>query len=67
MNSPVLKTDAWSGAAVRVGMLKGAGIPLLENQKSCLVSWFLVSWFDGFLVVGFSVPKFLGFEILRTQ
>ena len=30
-----------SGAGVGVGMLRGAGIPLLENKKGFLVSWFL--------------------------
>ena len=37
----------WSGAGVGVGMLRGAGIPLLENKEviGLLVSWCSVSWF----------------------
>ena len=30
-----------SGAVVGVVTLRGAGVPLLENQKGFLVSWFL--------------------------
>ena len=35
-----------SGAGVGVGMLRGAGIPLLENKKGFLVPWVLM--FHGF-------------------
>ena len=59
------------GAGVGVGMLRGAGIPLLDNDK-VLVFCFLVSrilgllvlllsCFLAFLVCGFLVSCFLGF------
>ena len=47
----------WLGAEVGVGMLRGEGIPSIEEQVSwlfgCLVSWFL----------SFLVSKFLGFKV----
>ena len=51
-----------------VGMLRGGGIPLIENKKGFLVSWFLrfkvywflrslASWFPGFKVPKFQISK----------
>ena len=45
----------WSGAGVGVGMLRVLEIPLLENEKGLLISWFIgfrfsFVWFLGFLV-----------------
>ena len=42
-----------AGAEVEVGMLKGGGIPFIENEKVCWFFGFLVSWFFCFLVSWF--------------
>ena len=59
----------WSGASVGVGMLRGRGIPSVDNKK-IFVPWFLgswVSWFLGvlayFLVSTFFAFSFLGFLV----
>ena len=36
----------WSGAGVGVGMLNGAGIPLLENKKVCKIHQISTMFFD---------------------
>ena len=49
-----------SGAGVGVGILRGSGIPLLENESVSTCLGFLVCWFVGFLV-----SKFQSFNILN--
>ena len=72
--SVIGKIDMWSVAVVGVGMLRGVGIPLLENKgrQRLLASWFLgflgflVSWFGSFLASWFQrllVSWFLGFLV----
>ena len=48
-----------SGAGVGVGMLRGRGIPLVENKK--------VSKFRSFKVLKFNISKLLSFEVSRFQ
>ena len=59
------------GAGVGVGMMRGRGLPFIENKKICLLIGFLASWFVGLLgswflgaqfllCVGFSCVWFLG-------
>ena len=70
--APACHPRRWSGAGMVVGMLRGAGIALLEHKKGflaycLLLSWFLVSWFLGLWFLGFLVFGFLVFGFLVSK
>ena len=62
-----------AGAGLGVGMLRGRGIPFIENKIEFKVSWFLAClafWFQSFLVskfIGFLVSWFQNCKVSTTR